>query len=322
MRENASQVTQLDYLGKGEQVGWGPIAFSPRGDILASAHYEGSIKLYEMETGNLLGELSSDLGWVGSIAFSPDGKLIAVGGGNYDPKGIGVEIWDPASLEQKYVLENFDEPVLDLVFSPDGTLLATAASNPWGCCASVKLWNVKTRELVAELPVTQDVPYGKAVGVFNIAFNPKGTLLAAIRSDGIVVFADVVNQQIAGKVSAIASRGTGVAISPDGKLLAASGSANEDDSIGDLRLWDLATGKLLFKLVENGFRIDNVAFNIDGTVLASSDICLRLWDVKTGESLKVLNGAFVTDFAFSPDGTLLVTKGQDNVIRIWGIPAH
>jgi dipeptidyl aminopeptidase/acylaminoacyl peptidase len=324
-------VIQLDYLGKGEEVGWGAITFSPNGDLLASLHYEGSIKLYDMTTGKLFGELISNLGWIGSIAFSPDDKLIAVGGGNYDPRGIGVEIWDAATLEQKYVLENFDEPVLDLAFSPDGVLLATKDNNPWGCCYSVKLWNVKTRELLAELPVMQDFADLKDFAVYDITFTPDGTLLAVIHSDGKIELVDVASQKIVGKMTgigglgdAVTGLGYGVAISPDGNLLAASGTENTDAGKGDLRLWNLPNDQLVFRLVNHDVKVEGVAFNFDGTILISSNLlgCARLWDVRTGESLRVLDEAYVTNFTFSPDGTLLATKGQDKLIRIWGVPAH
>lgn len=322
--ENASQVVQLDYLGKGEEVGWGPIAFSPSGDLLASVHSEGSIKLYDMTTGNLWGEIISELGWIGSIAFSSDGKLIAVGGGEYNPKGIGVEIWDSATLEKKYVLENFDEPVLGLAFSPDGVLLATKDNNPWGCCYSIKLWNVETRELLADLPVMQDLADSKDFAVYDITFNSDGTLLAVTQSDGKIVLVDVASQKIVGKMTGVTGLGIGVAISPDGNLLAASGTENTDDITGDLLLWNLPTDELVFRLVAHDVKVESVGFNIDGTVLVSSNLlgCARLWDVRTGESLRVLNEAYVTNFIFSPNGALLATKGQDNLIRIWGVPAH
>jgi len=323
--ENAHQVTQLTSLGTlNEQMGSGEVAFSPNGEILAVGYSEGPVQLYNVLSLKLLAELETEIGFVNSISFSPDGKLLAAGGGQYGPVvERGVQIWDVATQQQVLKLDDFNETVLSVRFSPDGSTLATGWGNPWGFGpGSVKIWNIATGELQAEFGLPSELAPTVCWTVFEVAFNPDGTLLAAINGNGKVQLWDIASQKEEAVINVVAGYGFGVAFSPDGKLLAASGSADRHSNvIPDLRLFDVATGELLFRLEGHEFGPD-VAFNPNGEVLASSswDETVRLWDVETGKALAILDVPHVANFAFNPDGTLLATGGD--VVRLWGVLAR
>ena len=323
--ENAHQVTQLTSLGTlNKQMGPGEVAFSPNGEILAVGYSEGPVQLYNVLSLKLLAELETEIGFVNSISFSPDGKLLAAGGGQYGPVvERGVQIWDVTTQQQVLKLDDFNETVLSVRFSPDGSTLATGWGNPWGFGpGSVKIWNIATGELQAEFGLPSELAPTVCWTVFEVAFNPDGTLLAAINGNGKVQLWDIASQKEEAVINVVASYGFGVAFSPDGKLLAASGSADRHSNvIPDLRLFDVVSGELLFRLEGHEFGSD-VAFSPNGEVLASSswDGTVQLWDVETGKVLAILdvpNGAY---FAFNPDGTLLATGGD--IVRLWGVPAH
>jgi WD40 repeat protein len=322
---NAHQITQLTSLGTlNEQMGPGEVAFSPNGEILAVGYYEGPVQLYNVLSLKLLAELETEIGLINSVTFSPNGKLLAAGGGRYGPVvERGVQIWDVATQKQLLKLDDFNESVLSVRFSPDGSTLATGWGNPWGFGpGSVKIWNIATGELQAEFGLPSELAPTVCWTVFEVAFNPDGTLLAAINGNGKVQLWDIASQKEEAVINVVAGYGFGVAFSPDGKLLAASGSADRHSNvIPDLRLFDVATGELLFKLEGHEFGPD-VAFSPNGEVLASSswDGTVRLWDVETWKALAILDVPNVAYFAFNPDGTLLATGGD--FLRLWGVPAH
>ena len=108
-----------------------------------------------------------------------------------------------------------------------------------------------------------------------------------------------------------------VAISPNGKVLASSGSNKK------IKLWDRDTG-LLIKVIEGHRKgVRSVAFSPDGEILASGseDKTINLWEISTGKLLKTLKGHsdWVLSVAFSPNGEILASGSWDRTINLWEI---
>jgi len=157
-------------------------------------------------------------GWVASVAFSPDGRLLASGGEDQT-----MRLWDPATGECLRTLNGHDGSVNWVAFSPDGRLLATASGD-----RTVRLWDPATGECLRTLT-------GHDRNLWSVAFSPDGRLLATA-SGWVVQLWDPATSQLRRALDAHNSI-TGMAFSPDGWLLA-TGSND-----GVVQLLEPATGQ-------------------------------------------------------------------------------
>ncbi|MBU4118603.1 MAG: SEL1-like repeat protein [Proteobacteria bacterium] len=114
----------------------------------------------------------------------------------------------------------------------------------------------------------------------------------------------------------------GVACSSDGKKIAAAG----DD--GNVRVWDIASGKIMFTLGKDLLSADAVAFSPDGQLLAAAvsaggrrGHAVQVWDLATGQLMHDMreHTQLITDLDFSPDGNRIASVGNDNTLRIWNV---
>jgi WD40 repeat protein len=284
------------------------LSFSLDGQSVLSGSQDGTVKLWDVTTGDLqriislwddfsyeVGEQKRDKE-VWSMAFSPDGKLLASGG--FDGK---LRLWNLSTSRQRTVLKGHSKQIANLVFSPDGMLLAS-----YGIDGNIFVWDVETGKQRAALSSPGMVQ--------SLIFSPDGKTLAYGGAGMTVRLWDVET----GKERVELSEHTGVlslAFSPDG-LLASSGL------IGTVRLWDEETGTSgIFR--ERAGWIMNMVYSPDGTWLATYawDGSLRLWETATGNLRADLatHTSPVTSVAFSPDTTILASGGEDGSVRLWEI---
>jgi len=192
------------------------VTFSPDGQWLASA--SGSVKLWHVATGQLLGSLTIDgTTTARSVTFSPDGTWLA-------SAGIGdriVRLWDVTTRRQVHALEyQCNVWRFTPAFSPDGSQLATAAPD-----RTIRLWDVRTGEPIRKFA-------GNTAEIRGLAFTPDGRRLASTSFDGTVKLWDVATGQEALVLRGHMSAAQDVAFSPDGSRLATA------DNDCKMKLWD------------------------------------------------------------------------------------
>jgi WD40 repeat protein len=256
-------------------------------------------------TGTLTGHTSS----VWSVAFSPDGKLLA--SGSVDKT---IKLWDVATGREVRTLSGHTSWVTSVAFSPDGRLLASCSCGKvenYNCVqGEIKLWEVASGREVRTLT-------GHTDWVWSVAFSPDGRLLASGSLDKTIKLWDVASGRLVRTLSGHTNAVTSVAFSPDGRLLA-SGSLDYT-----IKLWEVASGSEVRTLSDHPWYVLSVAFSPDGRLLASGseDKTIKLWDVASGSRVRTLTGHTygVNSVAFSPDGRLLASGSGDNTIRLWDV---
>ena len=322
---------------KHDGVVYSAVVFSPDGTLLATLETRSNkvVGVWEIPSGNLLATLKHD-GSVRSVAFSPDGTLLATRSKDF------VVVWEMPSGKWMATLRH-DGSIYSLAFSPDGTLLVTGSYD-----RTAKVWEIPSGKLLATLNHRQQVgfvmfsldgtllvtdpanvwemPSGKWLAtlkyggdsVYAREFSPDGTLLATRSKDSVVVW-EMPSRK---RLSTLYLEVRDVVFSPDGTLLIGAGT-------GTAKVWEMPSGNL-FATLKHGNRPLSVAFSPYGTLLATSPVqrqssepIVKVWEMPSGKLLATLkHGDDAYSFTFNPDGTLLVTGGtNDDTTRVWEMPS-
>jgi WD40 repeat protein/nucleoside phosphorylase len=276
------------------------VAWNQAGDLLASGHDDGSVRLWDVVTGEAIRGLGGHTSAIQSVAFSPDGQTLASGSDDNT-----VRLWDVATGRALRAYEGHTQGVWSVAFSPDGQTLASGSSDQ-----TVRLWDVATGRALRAYE-------GHASRVLSVAFSPDGQTLASGSYDQTVRLWDVATGRALRAYEGHTQGVWSVAFSPDGQTLA---SGSWDTTV---RLWDVATGRALRAYEGHTKQVLSVAFSPDGQTLASGslDKTVRLWDVATGRALRAYEGhtSRVQSVAFSPDGQTLASGADDQTVRLWDV---
>ncbi len=275
------------------------LAYSPDGKLLVSCDFGGTVKFWSAD-GEEIG-LAHVRDGTHSVAFSPDGTLLALG----CIRGK-VRLYDPGSRREIRVLTGHRDDVRCVVFSPDGKWLASASSD-----RTVRLWPLSGAEPVRVLT-------GHTYKVNSVAFRPDGLQLASCSEDYTVRLWDMETGKTTYTLNGHTSYVWGLAYSPDGRWLA---SASDDRLI---KLWDSFTGKELTTLRGHTANTRNVRFHPNGRWLVSIDIegDTKFWDLaeRSQEAQSLLGHAMpVTCVAFSSNSREMVTSGRDGHAIVWNV---
>jgi WD40 repeat protein len=283
--------------------------------LLIAAASDGAVHLWTLPSP----VLDTD-GGANSVAFGPDGKMLAVGSQD-------LELWNPAArtrLSTAPVPGAFANAV---ALGPNGILAAGYGNG------TVQLWRTTHGTLT---------PFGRPLGatasgasvphdvdpVESVAFSRNGQLLASGVDDGTVRLWNISDPVRPGQAATIPDAGTmvfGVAFNPDDHILAAASADNLT------RLWDIttpATPRLLGKPLKGPASYAmSAAFSPDGKTVAvgSADRSVRLWNITRPATPAPIGSpltgpeAYAYSVAFSPDGRSLAAGVTDHTVRLWSM---
>jgi WD40 repeat protein len=285
------------------------VDFSPDGKTLASCSWDRTARLWDRD-GKEVRLLKHD-SWLEGITFSPDGKSLAVACG----WGGQVRLWDLAKPDRPRWV-GWQPQSLKVAFSPDGKKLAGV-----GWEATVRIWDAGTGKEEGAASVPSHTGW-----VYAVAALAEGKTVVSAGSDRQVIVWDAAAGRKRWELKGHTDRVNCLALSPDGKTVA---SGSRDRTV---RLWDVARGKEVGRF-EAGGSLKGLAFSPDGKLLATAsgnDLFdnwvvevpghgAAVWDVARRKRLLRLEGhtGGVNAIAFSPNGKMLATAGNDRTVRLW-----
>src|SRR2546425_2353584 len=280
------------------------LAFSPDERRLSSGSLDGSVKLWEVESGIALWSGLQTMG-IDCLAFAPDGNVLASGGHD-----ATMRLWE-ASLGTPLQDVPHPGPFTSLAWSPDGRLLASG-----DLAGTIRLWAIPSRGRAACVESLA----GHSSWVRGLAFAPDGTSLASASWDGSVKLWELgeggrlrLRQTLVGHTEQVNC----VAWSPEGATLA---SGSNDRTI---RLWEAQEGRTRLVFSGHSGVVEGLAFTPDGGSLlsGSEDGTMLLWEVERGLCVRVIQGYAPTlyDLDWSPDGKELASVGSDTEVCLWEV---
>lgn len=278
------------------------VCFGPDGKRLFAATY-GRVAVWDLEKGSLSGYLDGITGAVHDLELSPDGKQLAVAGGEPSQSGT-VQLYSAVEPGRPVLkLAGHSDVVYAVAWSADGKRLATGSFDK-----TVKVWDLPSGNAALTLKDHTDA-------VLAVAFTPDGKTLASGGRDHSIKLFDAVTGKSLRTLTGHNEDVLALTVSADGNWVISSGREP------GLRWWSLATGQQGRNQGGHGSNVYEVRRSADGKQLlsVSQDQTVRLWDGGSGGQQRAFTGSGEPLFcaALSTDGKRVAAGSWNGLVRLW-----
>jgi WD40 repeat protein/DNA-binding SARP family transcriptional activator len=279
------------------------LTFNADGQRVATASADGTVRVWDVDTGEQQLILAGHSGDVWAIAFSASGALLASGGEDQN-----ICLWDAHTGQLLHQWHAHGSIVYSLCFAESGDLLASAGGD-----GTVRLWDIADTAGAVSPQCVEQFDHPGEVRALATA----GETLASAGASGAIRMWDLRTRQLRLELRGHTAAVPSLALSRDGDWLA---SASFDRTV---RLWNARQGRAILSLRAHAREARAVGLSADGTLLASVgyDGSVRLWDARAGRALWTVRGFTqeIRSVVFSPDGKHLISGSADYTVRVWDV---
>lgn len=273
--------------------------YSADGTRILTASTDGTARIWDSTTGELLQIFSGHDGAVTSANFSRDGKYVVTAG-----EDRTIRLWDIRSGDHLVTFRGHTNWIFSVSYSPDGRKIVSASAD-----GTVRAWDISSNKPIITIPIHG----GWAMSAVFSADSDK--VIVGIQDGTVAVY------NLYGGILRSFNPHNGmindIALSRDGTRIL---TATVDNSA---RMWDFRTGEIRTAFYGHEGWVNSVAFSSDGSmvVTAAQDKSARIWDARTGKLIAVLSGhdRRLLRASFSPDGLRVVTASADGTAKIWPV---
>jgi WD40 repeat protein len=276
------------------------VALTPDGRRAVSASSDGTLKVWDLESGQEIRTLRGHAGKVNSVALTPDGRRAVSASSDG-----ALKVWDLESGQEIRTFQGHAGKINAVALTPDDRRAVSASSD-----GTLKVWDLESDHEIRTL--------GGHVGKVNsVALTPDGRRAVSASSDRTLKVWDLESGQEIRTLRGHAGGVNFVALTPDGRRAV---SASSDRT---LKVWDLESGQKIRTLRGHADKVNAVALTPDGrrAVSASSDRTLKVWDLESDREIRTLRGHAdkVNAVALTPDGRRAVSASSDRTLKVWDL---